>query len=80
MPRRRKIYSVLLQIGIWAVFLAIPYLMLPRLGAGVNRELVNARDTQPYWEYYSFFSSFALNVCLIIFFYIHQRYILTGSS
>ena len=75
MPGRRKIYSVLLQIAIWAVFLAIPYLMLPRLGAGVNRELVNARDTQPNWEYYAFFSSFALNLSLIIFFYIHQRYI-----
>ena len=75
MPGRRKIYSVLLQIAIWAVFLAIPYLMLPRLGAGVNRELVNTRDTQPFWEYYSFFSSFALNLCLIIFFYIHQQYI-----
>jgi sensor histidine kinase YesM len=37
--------------------------------------MVNNRVLQPNWEYYSFLTSFLLNVCLIIFFYIHQRFI-----
>ncbi|MCW3128225.1 MAG: hypothetical protein JWO03_3883 [Bacteroidetes bacterium] len=75
MPQKRKIYSILIQIVLWGLFLALPYFMIPRTGSNPHRELIINRDTQPFWDYYSFLSSFSLNLCLIIFFYIHQRYI-----
>ncbi|MBS1593733.1 MAG: histidine kinase [Bacteroidetes bacterium] len=75
MPNRRRIYSVLIQVVIWSVFLILPYVNLPRTATSPHRELLVNRDMQPHWEEYSFLYAFAINFCLLIFFYIHDRYI-----
>lgn len=60
---------------IWSVFLILPYVNLPRTATSPHRELLVNRDMQPHWEEYSFLYAFAINFCLLIFFYIHERFI-----
>ncbi len=60
---------------IWSVFLILPYVNLPRTATSPHRELLVNRDMQPHWEDYSFLYAFSINFCLLIFFYIHERFI-----
>ncbi len=60
---------------IWSVFLILPYVNLPRTATSPHRELLVNRDMQPHWEEYSFLYAFSINLCLLAFFYIHDRFI-----
>ncbi len=77
-------YNSVLQILLWVVFLILPYFMIPHTNPDVNKQLMLVRESQPHWVFYMFITSFSLNLCLIIFFYVHNqflfdRYILKGS-
>jgi hypothetical protein len=64
-----------MQIILWGLFLALPFFMIPHNTPDQNRQLMITRESQPNWAYYTYLTSVSLNVCLIIFFYIHNQYI-----
>jgi two-component system LytT family sensor kinase len=84
MPQRRKIYSILLQVILWGLFLVLPYFSISHTNDTNQRDLIVNRISQPNWEEYNLLTLVSLNLCLIVFFYIHQwfifdRYILTNK-
>lgn len=73
MSKSRRIFLIVLQAVIWAAFLSLPYFMMPH-------QFENAR-LDPFARHYFpnpdmaeniFLSSLALNLSLIVFFYLHQ--------
>lgn len=75
MATDRRFYLIAIQVILWGVFLAVPYLMIPHTSPDINRELLNSRESQPHYVDYLFLYSFSLNACLIIFFYIHNYFL-----
>jgi two-component system LytT family sensor kinase len=71
----KRFYNIVLQILLWGLFLLLPYFMIPHNSPDLNRQLLLVRESQPYWVYYMFLTSVSLNLCLIIFFYIHNQYL-----
>jgi sensor histidine kinase YesM len=85
MASDKRFYTIALQVVLWGLFLALPYFMIPHNNPDLNRQLMQARESQPHWIDYWFFSSVSLNLCLIVFFYVHNqlvfdRFILRGRS
>lgn len=84
MPQRRKIYSILIQIVLWGLFLVLPYYTIPHTNSNSQLDQIVNRISQPNWEEYNLLTLVSLNICLIIFFYVHQwfifdKYILTNK-
>ncbi len=75
MAGSKKIYNILIQVLLWGLFLFLPYFMIPHTSPEVDKQLLMVRQTQPNWVYYIFLTSFSLNLCLIIFFYLHHFYL-----
>lgn len=71
----KRFYNILLQVLLWGLFLTLPYFMIPHIASDTSRQLLAARETQPHWVEYTFLTSFSLNLCLIIFFYLHNVYL-----
>lgn len=71
----KRFYNIILQVLLWSVFLMLPYFMIPHIAPDTSRQLLAARETQPHWVEYTFLTSFSLNLCLIIFFYLHNIYL-----
>jgi len=69
---RRKIFLLLLQIGLWAGFLSLPYFMVPHQSDEGNLDNFMRHAAPPAdMAANMFISSLAFNLCLIAFFYIH---------
>lgn len=75
MVLNKKFYNIILQVLLWGIFLMLPYFMIPHNSPDLTRQLMLARESQPYWIYYMFLTSLSLNACLVIFFYIHNQYL-----
>ena len=69
-------FFVLLQVILWAVFLSLPYFMVPHQGEESNIDNF-LRHSMPHADMAMnmFISSLAFNLCLILFFYVHHYYI-----
>lgn len=74
---RRKILFILLQIGIWTAFLALPYFMFlsPPKQDAIRDMLRNHPEMTFDWAASAFWASLPFNICLIIFFYLHHYFI-----
>jgi sensor histidine kinase YesM len=73
MSRSRKLFAVFLQIVLWSAFVALPYFMVPRPNEQQNPDAVSRHfAAQPDMAQNIFLSSLAFNICLIVFFYLHQ--------
>lgn len=73
---RRKIFLVLVQVALWALFISLPYLMVPHQGDEGNVDSF-IRHATPHADMAlnMFISSLGFNFCLIIFFYLHHYFI-----
>ncbi len=76
MIEKRKLFLVLLQIVIWAAFIAVPYIMVPQPPENTTPEtLMKFYGPQSDRAQNVFLSSLLFNGLLIIFFYIHHRFL-----
>ena len=71
----KRFYNFILQVLVWGLFLILPYFMIPHTSPDLQRQILAVREAQPHWVYYTFLTSFSLNFCLIIFFYLHNQYL-----
>ncbi len=73
---KRKILLAFLQIGLWVVFISLPYFMVPHQMDEGNIDSF-MRHAMPHADMAEnmFISSLAFNLLLIIFFYIHHYFI-----
>ena len=71
----KRFYNTLLQVLLWGLFLLLPYFMIPHTPTDPSKQIHVIRELQPHWDLYLFLTSFSLNLCLIIFYYIHNNYL-----
>ncbi len=70
---RRKIFLVVLQAALWVAFILLPYFMVPHYGEeGSIDNFIRHASPPADMAMNMFLSSLGFNICLIIFFYLHQ--------
>ncbi|MDB5282303.1 MAG: two-component system sensor protein no kinase domain [Bacteroidota bacterium] len=73
MAKNRKLFLVLLQLALWAAFVALPYFMVPRQDEqNTIEQFLKHYAPQPDMAENIFLGSLGFNFCLILFFYIHH--------
>ena len=71
----KRFYNTVIEVLLWGLFLMLPYFMIPHNSPDLNKQLMLVRESQPHWVHYMFATSLSLNVCLVIFFYLHNQYL-----